>query len=163
MNLKIDGKIKTIPAKTLLGMRERMSFAGNRTRELWQRFMPVRETIHNRVGADLYSLQKYGPSFFSAFNPAAEFDKWAAVEVTDASVAPAGMEVINLVSGLYAVFVYKGPASEAAEFYQYIFARWIPKSEYELDDRLHFEILGAKYKHEHPNSEEEVWIPVRLR
>jgi AraC family transcriptional regulator len=163
MNLKIEGKIKMMHGKTLLGMRERMSFAGNRTRELWQRFMPARDAIPNRVGADMYSLQKYSPSFFSAFNPAAEFDKWAAVEVTDVNAVPDGMEVINLISGLYAVFVYKGRASEAAEFYQYIFATWIPRSGYELDDRLHFEILGAKYKHEHPDSEEEVWIPVRLR
>jgi AraC family transcriptional regulator len=35
--------------------------------------------------------------------------------------------------------------------------------EYELDDRPHFEILGDKYKNNDPNSEEEIWIPIKLK
>jgi AraC family transcriptional regulator len=29
------------------------------------------------------------------------------------------------------------------------------------DDRPHFEILGDKYKNDHPDSEEEIWILCR--
>ena len=39
----------------------------------------------------------------------------------------------------------------------------MPASEYILDKRPHFEILGEKYKNDDPASEEEVWIPVRLK
>ncbi|MEP1984886.1 MAG: GyrI-like domain-containing protein, partial [Maribacter dokdonensis] len=40
---------------------------------------------------------------------------------------------------------------------------WIPNSEYQLDGRPHFEVLGAKYKNNDPNSEEEVWIPIKAK
>lgn len=42
-----------------------------------------------------------------------------------------------------------------------IFSDWLPKSDYELDERPHFEILDEKYKNDDPNSEEEIWIPIR--
>jgi AraC family transcriptional regulator len=37
----------------------------------------------------------------------------------------------------------------------------LPASGYELDDRPHFEILGERYKNNDPDSEEELWFPVR--
>jgi AraC family transcriptional regulator len=46
-------------------------------------------------------------------------------------------------------------------FFTYIFTRWLPASGYQLDNRPHFEILGDKYKNNDPESEEEIWIPVR--
>jgi AraC family transcriptional regulator len=39
----------------------------------------------------------------------------------------------------------------------------LPGSDYSLDSRAHFEILGKKYKHDDPNSEEEVWIPIKIK
>jgi len=37
----------------------------------------------------------------------------------------------------------------------------VPSSDYELDNRPQFEILGQKYKNNDPSSEEEIWIPVK--
>ncbi len=38
----------------------------------------------------------------------------------------------------------------------------VPASEYEMDNRAHFEILGEKFKGSfNPESEEGVWIPIR--
>jgi predicted transcriptional regulator YdeE len=42
----------------------------------------------------------------------------------------------------------------------YIYTEWLPASNYELDNRPQFEILGVKYKTNDPNSEEEIWIPI---
>jgi len=39
----------------------------------------------------------------------------------------------------------------------------LPNSDYELDNRPHFEILGKKYKNNSADSEEEIWIPVKLK
>ncbi|MDP5096829.1 MAG: GyrI-like domain-containing protein [Flavobacterium sp.] len=39
----------------------------------------------------------------------------------------------------------------------------MPNSEYQLDNRPHFEILGAKYKNNAPDSEEEIWIPIKRK
>jgi AraC family transcriptional regulator len=40
---------------------------------------------------------------------------------------------------------------------------WLPSSDYVLDNRPHFEILGEKYKINDPESEEKIWIPVRKK
>ena len=79
-------------------------------------------------------------------------------------MVPDGMECFNLDGGLYAVFLHKGAAATGAKTFQYIFNTWLPASEYNIDTtRPHFELLGEKYKNNDPDSEEEIWIPVKLK
>ena len=153
-------QIKTIPPKTLVGKRLTMSFAHNRTFELFSSFMPRRKEIENRLGEDIYCVQVY-PSMqgFTDFKPELEFEKWAAVEVSSTHPIPDGMEILQMTGGLYAVFLHQGPATDLSTF-EFIFKTWLPASNYLLDQREHFEILGAKYKNNSPESEEEIWIPV---
>jgi AraC family transcriptional regulator len=157
----MEPDIRLFSEKKLVGMRMIMSFSDNVTADLWRGFMPRRKEIANNVGTELYSMQIYPPLFFSSFNPDAEFEKWAAIEVKDFDQVPEGMETFILKEGLYAVFLYRGAASAAAGTFREILGDWLPKSAYILDDRPHFEILGNKYKNESPDSEEELWIPVR--
>jgi AraC family transcriptional regulator len=141
-----------------------MSLADNKTFELWKGFMSRRKEIRNNLTNDVFSMQVYDKSYdFKDFNPEATFDKWAAIEVADFDAVPEGMETYILSEGLYAVFNYKGAASQGAGMFQYIFGTWLPVSDYILDNRPHFEILGAKYKNEDPDSEEEIWIPIRFK
>jgi AraC family transcriptional regulator len=98
---------------------------------------------------------------FENFNPDTLFEKWAAIEVNNFVKIPDRMETYSLPGGLYAVFVYRGPASGGAKAFEYIFRSWLPHSEYSLDNRPHFELLGEKYKNEDPDSEEEIWIPIK--
>lgn len=133
----------------------------NKTYDLWHSFMPGRTAIENPAGPDLYSMQVYDPAYFAAFNPDAEFDKWAAVEVTGFDAIPGGMEAVELEGGLYAVFLHTGGATTGAETFRYIFGTWLPNSNYSLDQRAHFEVLGEKYRNDDPLSEEEIWIPVK--
>ena len=100
--------------------------------------------------------------YFNDFNPDTEFEKWAAVEVTDLNSIPAGMESFILKAGLYAVFLHKGSGTDNST-HQYIYSTWLPNSDYIMDDRPHFEILGEKYRNDDPGSEEEIWIPIRLK
>jgi AraC family transcriptional regulator len=156
--------IQTLPPKKLIGKRQTMSLASNQTGFLWKSFMVRRNEITNTLSNNLYSIQVYPASFdFSFSNPQAAFEKWAAIEVADLNKVPPEMETFILTGGLYAVFNYKGLSTDPTIF-QYIFGRWLPNSnEYELDNRPHFEILGAKYKNNDPDSEEEIWIPVKLK
>jgi AraC family transcriptional regulator len=156
-------RIEVLKEKKLVGKRIKMSLANNQTSGLWRDFMPQRKDISNSVGSDLYSVSVYGPLYFQNFDPRTEFEKWAATEVTDSGPVPDGLEIITLPGGLYAVFVHRGPASAALETYQYIFGTWLSGSEFLLDNRPHFEIMGEKYKNEDPDSEEEVWIPLKPR
>lgn len=158
----MEVRIETLSPKKLVGKRLNMSLNHNRTLELWKSFMPRRKEIQHTVGTDLFSMQVYDVSYdFNTFNPDAEFEKWAAIEISDASSIPADMQTFALVGGLYAVFIHKGAASEGERTFRYIFKTWLPNSGYTLDNRPHFEILGDKYKNNAPDSEEEIWIPVK--
>lgn len=154
-------RIETLAEKKLVGLRRRMSFADNQTGELWRSFMPRRKEIGNKVGSELYSLEVYEPLFFDHFDPHAVFEKWAAVEVTDVDDLPEEIESLRLPTGLYAVFTHKGPASDGVRTYRYIFETWLPNADFQLDDRPHFALMGEKYKHDDPSSEEEIWIPIQ--
>ena len=105
-------------------------------------------------------MQVYPPNYYAQFSPTTEFTKWATVEVSSYDNLPEGLQTFDLPGGLYAVFDYKGSSADPSIF-QYIFSEWLPKSDYVVDDRPHFEVLGHKYKNNDPNSEEEIWVPVR--
>jgi AraC family transcriptional regulator len=139
-----------------------MSLADNKTGELWKSFMPRRREVTNNLTNDLISMQVYKPQHFADFKPTNEFEKWATVEVSDFENVPKEMDKFILPGGLYAVFDYKGSSTDSSVFH-YIFGTWLPNSDCLLDDRPHFEVLGEKYKNADPNSEEEIWIPVRKK
>ena len=158
MTPKITQKSQTY----LVGVKMTMSFANYKVEELWKNFIPRRKEINLALNDDLISMTIYGNDHFLNFKPTNLFDKWACKEVSAIDSLPPGMETYILPSGLYAVFQYKGLHNDPA-VYQYIFGKWLPGSVYSLDDRPHFEILGSKYKNNSPDSEEEIWIPVKLR
>ncbi len=162
-NMKQTPAIKEITAKTLVGKSMSMSLIDNKTFNLFSDFMPIRNTISNIVSNDIFEVLVYNEAYFKNFNPNNTFVKWATVEVFNVEGLPNGTSQLNLKSGLYAMFTYKGLAKDIGALMTYIYSEWLPKSEYELDHRPHFNVLGAKYKNNHPESEETVWIPVKLR
>jgi AraC family transcriptional regulator len=153
-------RIENIPPKKFIGIKMMMSMADYKTYQLWHSFMPRRKEIKNSLGNDLFSIKVYDTLYFNNFDPGKTFEKWAAMEVTGFNSIPDGMEPFILSGGMYAVFFYKGLNTDHTIF-EYIFRKWLPASDYLLDHRSHFEILGEKYKNNHPDSEEEIWIPVK--
>jgi len=157
-------RIEILPTKKLVGKSIRMSLTDNKTGELWKWFMTRKNQINSTFGSALYSMQVYDKSLdFRDFNQNVEFEKWAAIEVADFNSVPDEMDSYILKGGLYAVFIHKGSANEFQKTFQFIFGNWLPSSEYNLDNRPHFELLGEKYKNNDPSSEEEVWIPIRQK
>ncbi len=156
----MEPKVEKIKEKKLIGQNIKMSLSDNKTAQLWRQFAPRIKEIKKRVSEDKISLQIYPPLYHQQFHPNREFEKWATVEVKDFDEIPDGMKTLTLEGGLYAVFDYKGSSADRSIF-EYIFAQWIPNSNYEVDDRPHFEVLGSKYKNNDATSEEEIWIPVR--
>ena len=155
-------RIETTVERKLVGKRTTMSLANNRTSDLWKDFMPRRKEIINVVTNGFISMTVYRPAHFIDFKPTNEFEKWAAVEVSNFETVPKGMETFVLQGGLYAVFDYKGSSNDP-KIFQYIFGTWLPNSKYIVDNRPHFEVLGEKYKNNDPTSEEEIWIPIKQK
>jgi AraC family transcriptional regulator len=156
--------IKNLEEIKVIGNNSKMSFANNKTVVLWQNYMQRRNEIKNSIGTDLYSVEVYNDTgFFKSFNPMKKFEKWAAIRVSDFDIVPENMNKLTIPSGKYAVFHYKGKPSEAQATYQFIYGQWLPNSEYVLDNRPHFALMGENYKGKHPNSEEELWIPIKRK
>ncbi len=156
----MEPRFERKPEKHLIGMKITMSFINNKTGLLWKGFMPRHKEIKNIANSNLYSIELYKPDFFNPFSADTEFEKWAAVEVSHVETVPADMETIVIPSGLYVVFILKGPASLGPKIYEYVLGNWIPNSAYVLDTRPHFAVMGEKYRHDDPNSEEELWFPI---
>lgn len=153
--------IRTFPSTTLIGISLTMSMIQDQTRTLWATFGPRTREIEGRDGADLYSIQVFPEGYFQQFDPNRTFEKWAAVPVSGNGSVPVGMQSIVVQEGKYAVFTYRGKPSEGGPFFQALFSEWLPNAGLLVDDRPHFAIMGEKYKGEHPDSEEEIWIPVK--
>jgi AraC family transcriptional regulator len=158
----MEPRIEILKEKKLIGKHIVMSLAANKTGELWKSFMPRRKEVINNLTSEFISMAIYKPSHFTDFKPTNVFEKWAVIEVSNFDSVPDDMETFVLEGGLYAVFDYKGSSNDIGIF-QYIFGTWLPNSGFLLDDRPHFEVLGDKYKNADPNSEEEIWIPIKKK
>ena len=160
---KTEPKIISVTQKILVGNKVNMSLSDNKTFELWNRFMSHLSSIKNTVNKNLYSVEVYPDGYFNTFDPVKEFEKYAAVEVKDIGSIPINMESIIVPAGKYAAFLSIGTHQESLGLLKYIFTVWLPASEYLLDGRPHFEVMGDKYKKDDPDSEEEIYIPIKSK
>ena len=154
----MKAKMVSLPEKKLVGMHSKVRHQDHaHIAMLWQRFMPNHKRIKNRTTQDFIAVQHY-----SDFN---DFDKpytiWAAIEVSDAGALPEGMAALIIPAGDYAVFRHKG--MNAPETYQRIMTEWLPSSGYAIDTRPHFQVMGKDYKNGSEDSEEDFYVPVRLK
>ena len=156
-------EIVTIPERKLVGMCITTSISFDETAALWQNFMARHKEIKDIAQPGFYSMQIYPEDFkVEEFTEETKFERWAAVEVKHFNDLPAGMSKRILAGGTYAVFTHVGPVKTFVNTSNYIYGTWLPNSKYELDARAHFERLGEKYYGpDHPESEEEIWVPIK--
>ncbi len=158
----MNPKIEFITEKKIVGLCMFMNLANNMTHTLWKAFMPLRKNIHEALNEDMISMQVYGETYFQDFNPNCDFEKWAAVEVANFDDVSTEMKTFVIPGGLYAIFDYRGLSTDHSIF-EYIFNSWLPNSGYVPDNRPHFEILGERYKNNDPTSEEQIYIPIKIK
>lgn len=160
MNLK--PRIEFSAEKKLIGLKQSVSLTHYDVVTLWKKFFLHQKDILNILSDDLISMSDYPDDYFSHFNAATTFQKWAAAEVSSFDNVPTRMETFIIPSGCYAVFSYKGSNNDHRIF-DYIYKVWIPQSKYQLDHRPHFEVLGENYRNGDPASEEDIYIPIILK
>lgn len=154
----MNPKLIKLSEKTVIGMKSQMlQHQYGNIISLWKQFMPRKNEISNLSNNELIALQDY--SDFGNFEK--PFDIWACAEVSDFNTIPEGMLSKIILEGLYAVFPNKG--MNAGATYQRIMSEWLPTSGYVIDDKPHFQVMGEKYKNGSEDSEEDFYVPVRLR
>ena len=68
----VKPRIEILPEKKFVGKKMIMSFAENKTFELWKSFMPVRKEIKGQIGNELYSIEIFPSTFFDNFSKGTE-------------------------------------------------------------------------------------------
>ena len=126
----------------------------------WKPFKIGLSAIENTITERFYSVQIIDKTD-SPFTANTEFEKWAAVEVSQLGHVPNGMETLRIPEGKYAVFTHKGTATSFPQTMQFIFGKWIPNSEYQEDNRPHFEIMDKDYRTDDEHAEELVYVPIK--
>lgn len=158
----IDPEIRQASEIKLIGISKQVRINDPATVEIWKSFVPRRDEVKNRVDQNLYSVHIYDHDFKPEnVTPQTIVTRYASVQVDSFSNIPDGMETLTIPAGVWAVFTFKGTPQQFPETWMQFMFEWLPSSSYQLDSRPHFEMLGNKYKHNDPESEEEVWIPVR--
>lgn len=144
--------------KKVIGMQSTMHrHQYNHIVALWKGFMPRKNELQNLLMNELIAIQVYT----DGLNAEEAFTIWACTEVYDFNTIPNQMEAFTIPCGTYAVFHHKG--KDASKLYPYILTEWLPTSVYELEDRPHFQVMGKAYKNGSPDSEEDFYVPVKLK
>ncbi len=156
-------EIVEIEKKTLVGLSVLTSLANNKIPQLWRDFMPQIKNLVNNKNTGCYEVHPFDSDFkMENFTDDMEFEKWAAVEVNEASNIPEQLKSLTIKGGKYAVFEHKGRMSHIQMSFDYAYGTWLPNSEYEIDKRASFERYGDQYLGpENPESITELWIPIK--
>lgn len=155
-------EIKLIKPKKLIGKRCTTNLNQNNF-TFWQSFMLNKKKIKNAINLNIFSVEIYPAGYFENFISTNPFEKWAGLEVAEVDIKLSEFEVLTIPAGLYAIFLYKGKSSEAFSAFRYIFEQWLPQSNYQLDERPHFEVMGEAYLPNDENSEEELFVPIKMK
>jgi AraC family transcriptional regulator len=151
-------RITSISTIKLKGLSAEMSLIQNSTPELWSNFRRQQKQQFKTDPTYFFSVNVYPNDYFENFNPTNLFTKHALVSAEYAADSDSSWEKFELPGGLYAVFKHKG---SDISIFQCIYTQWLPGSGYRLDNRPHFEKMPADYIPGHPDSEEEIYIPIR--
>jgi AraC family transcriptional regulator len=152
--------ITYIEPQLLSGRKIWTSIASQETSKLWR---PFSQSIREKEGlspAKFYSIGRYGKEMSQGnFTEDSQFEKCAAI-IEPISSCPKDFEEIRLEGGLYAVFSHLGSIAKFQSTLQEFILIWLPKSNYRLDDRAHFETFDETYDPFTDDSVELVHIPI---
>tara|TARA_R100001377_G_C3165449_1_gene101153 strand:- start:303 stop:839 length:537 start_codon:yes stop_codon:yes gene_type:complete len=160
---KMDYQKITTQDILIIGKKAQLSFITNGagTGNLARQFMPRLNEISNRVGTYSFSIQNYKSFNLKTMTPETLFEKWVGVEVSNIDSIPENMETLIIQGGDFLVFPFQGSVDEFVTFWQKLHTEWLPNSNYQLDNRPHFEKLPAGYNPMRDDNQEAIWIPIK--
>lgn len=162
--LTMKPKIKQVEEFTVVGMEKTVTLKTNYLiTELWGEFGPRIGEIKNRIGSEHFEVCKpLEEGKKERFTEDSEFTEVASVKVSRVEDLPEGMTSVTVPGGKYAVFTHKGKSMEIKNTYEYIWGKWIPSTDVEVDLRYDFELYDERFLGpENPDSEMEIYIPIK--
>jgi len=123
---------------------------------LWSDFQHKVNQIRNRIGNDAFGIYE---EYFET-EDSIGFSYICSVEVSDFDDVPEGMISRIIPEQMYAVFRHNGSLSFLPETLKYIWGSWLPKSNYEYDEKPDFELYSPGIQPEDPDHVLFLYIPV---
>ncbi|MFA8342931.1 MAG: GyrI-like domain-containing protein [Rhodothermaceae bacterium] len=157
-------ELKEIEEFTVVGMEKTVTLKTNYLIvELWEKFSQRIDEIKNRIGTEYFEVCKpFEEGEKEKFTEDSEFTKVASVKVSKVEDLPEGMTAVTVPGGKYAVFTHKGKSMEIKSTYEYIWGKWVPSTDLEVDLRYSFELYDERFLGpENPDSEMEIYIPIK--
>ena len=126
------------------------------TDTLWSAFRGQVGEIKNRVGCNSFGIYEE----YQEEGDSVGFSYICAVEVSDLNSVPEGMTARVIPESMYAVFKHDGDASSLPKTLKYIWASWLPKSNYDYVEKPDFELYTPTRKNDLSEKALFLYIPV---
>lgn len=149
----MEGKIVNIQELKAVGL---SYFGNNKNGEipsLWEAFNKNYMTIKQKSK----SMLCYGICD-GEMDSEGNFHYIACAEVDSFEDIPEGMETKVVPAGKYLVYTYSGAIKDLGEFYNDIFANFLPASGHEMDFRPQLELYDGRFM---DNGEFDIYIPIK--
>ena len=162
-NIKGDSvkpEIVTLESFKIVGMKCRTTQKENKIPALWDKFIPLAETIKNQD-------TEFGCLGVCLFVPNAnwteetEFEYIAGRKVSQVEDVHPEMEEYTMKKQKYAVFEHHGALDTLGETYSNIHSKWLPESKLEMDQADEIELYNDKFKFGQDDSILYIYIPVK--
>lgn len=150
----MEPRIVERAAFTVVGMMVRGKAESNEIPQMWEALNPRVREIQDRTGDDV----AYGIST-NMDEQTGEFDYIGGFEVGRVHEIPEGMIRFEVPGGNYAVFRTTLP--RIGDTFMHAYRTWAPQSGYELTGGPDFELYGEEFDPRNPDSEFDVYIPIR--
>ncbi|HEX5315878.1 MAG TPA: GyrI-like domain-containing protein, partial [Candidatus Kapabacteria bacterium] len=105
-------------------------------REAWAEFGKRSREIQDAVHPGAYGIEDYSRDFEMNNGGFPKYYYIAGLEVDSLDNIPAGMTSKEILAANYAVFTYEGSLDGLHNFFNYIYADWMPHSGYIIDAKL---------------------------
>jgi AraC family transcriptional regulator len=152
----MEPEIITRPEMKVVGTAHKYQEDDLNIEMLWSDFQHKVNQVRNRIGNDAFGIYE---EYFET-EDSISFSYICSVEVSDFDCVPEGMISRIIPEQMYAVFRHNGPLSFLPETLKYIWGSWLPKSNYEYDEKPDFELYSPGIQPEDPDHVLFLHIPV---
>lgn len=124
----------------------------------WERFGNLEKEVSHRLNPMVgFGVEIYGPEFQTEH----QWTYFPSVQVSQFDDVPALLFAKTLPSATYAVFTAKGGIPKLGDTFMYAYMTWLPTSAYEVAFPFDFEYYDERFKDNDPDSEVDIYIPVK--
>ncbi|MFC1898319.1 GyrI-like domain-containing protein [Candidatus Cloacimonadota bacterium] len=156
----MEVKIVEKEAMKIVGMKVTTTIKNNTIPQLWDKFNQVSCSIEN-IKVKNVALGVCPPVDIKDFNEEAPFDYIAGMIVENFDKVPEGMITYDIPAQKYAVIIHKGALDKLQETYNYFYSVWPKVSGQEFSGGAEFELYDERFKFGSPDSEMDIYRPVK--